>query len=902
MSKYRALNKRSKQPVKIQRFNDTNPRVYELHVPTLDFHSSSCIDSKTPTTHRTALSPPRIFIMKPSLLIYLCSLLAISKGASNPPFEISNSTSINGTTSVTGTKPLHWITKEVWDVLKGMYINSNLPDPGDNVPVSVSAADSIINPTAHETQDIAVEVVPNTSPSMEMPEDTTISISNSTIANVTTSLEQLQKRDSPFENMPLPDFDPFGDLDEGNSTIHSDASNTRKFYEFTEHNILESRAAEWYGEWSKLRSSSADWGPSAKGEWRLFVDEFTGNPNLECNLGVACQNLMSLASLVKVFPRNPELVRRIYFIENLMSDWHDFNSLTDQGYERVTLLVNQNLQSLISRVITRADPKKAAFCKLAHALVSLGVAVASCAAGGAISGAVQPYMQEGFPLAGLMQKFGKEIFKPKNGKDFLNRQNMLDRKYKLDVPGEGEYMSFNFNNLWQGILTSQLWGTEGWVNNVLPMDPIYGTGLEGGKGNDPMCSAFEGDIQVNLDGNVKKLQGVLGDEFKTLHKQLGKTYRDLFHGEYARPGSLSPTAVMFINQKWSGQKSVATKIENTDDFEAYFEMMMSMRLMSVMASTSHQYQKCTHDPEAQSKCAAAAAQSEPCKNPIAGKTKNCKRAVFCPRPDSDPTLICKAGAWYYAVAHGHETELPHLESWETMFTNRDDEVFKWNRNKMLMSTFNFYELYHNQFDSLPAAFGLNERDFTDGMIGLQIPVCNSMQGDVENGLFPVGCGSDWRASETTAFMDRMGMGEGSQVYNDRDLGFPNHLYVSTIPDALDRQYPQSVSPVSHFVTMCQLKIRHPDNSIDKLFKHNGRPGEDLPHMHSTHMEANSACGLVLDKTAGMDMDTADEWFCGVGAKEHKVFEREIYWTIAKPLLRTCGSHETRCKKWRKNRR
>jgi hypothetical protein len=345
--------------------------------------------------------------------------------------------------------------------------------------------------------------------------------------------------------------------------------------------------------------------------------------------------------------------------------------------------------------------------------------------------------------------------------------------------------------------------------------------------------------------------------------------------------------------------------------------MMAMKLISVMASVNHQYQKCAYDEKAQERCAKAAQQTSPCVNPTGGATKNCQRGIFCPRDTTN--IICKGAAWYYAVANGHETELPHLESWEGMFSGRDDEVFRWNRNKMLQSTYDFYDLYHNNFDGYDATFGVNAENSTRGMAGLQIPVCISMQGDIADGRFPVGCGKDWRANETVGFMNRLAMGEGSQVYNDRDAGFPNDLFVNVIPDVsflsllrslptliflqgLDHHYPQSNSPASHYVTFCQLKIRHPDHTLDKIIAHHGRKGEDLLHMHAIHMEADKSCGMVMEKTAAMTMDQADAWFCGDGMKEHGVFEREMYMTVSKPLVRTYASHKKRCSKWIKERR
>lgn len=64
---------------------------------------------------------------------------------------------------------------------------------------------------------------------------------------------------------------------------------------------------------------------------------------------------MSLADLVKKYPRNPELVRRIWTIQNYMVDWHDFNSITDQGYLRGVESIGLQLPTLISKCIPRVQ-------------------------------------------------------------------------------------------------------------------------------------------------------------------------------------------------------------------------------------------------------------------------------------------------------------------------------------------------------------------------------------------------------------------------------------------------------------------------------------------------------------------------------------------------------------------
>lgn len=73
-------------------------------------------------------------------------------------------------------------------------------------------------------------------------------------------------------------------------------------------------------------------------------------------------------------------------------------------------------------------------------------------------------------------------------------------------------------------------------------------------------------------------------------------------------------------------------------------------------------------------------------------------------------------------------------------------------------------------------------------------------------------------------------------------------------------------------------------------------------MHATHMERDKACDVVIAATDGMTMDEADKWFCDAGAQVHSVFDREMYMTVSRPLLRTYNSHKKRCKIWRKGRR
>lgn len=163
-----------------------------------------------------------------------------------------------------------------------------------------------------------------------------------------------------------------------------------------------------------------------------------------------------------------------------------------------------------------------------------------------------PYFQEGQSLFKLQQNFGSEIFGSSEG--------------------SGQYMNFNWwQSVFQQFIMQPLYAPNMWVGYSQSMTTPWGVGVDGGKGNDPMCSSFEGDLQISVDANVKRLQDVLAHELDKVHRALGQAYRDLFSGKTSnitKEGEMSTTARMFMNQKWSGDDSVANKVESPDQFQA----------------------------------------------------------------------------------------------------------------------------------------------------------------------------------------------------------------------------------------------------------------------------------------------------------------------------------------------
>jgi hypothetical protein len=175
--------------------------------------------------------------------------------------------------------------------------------------------------------------------------------------------------------------------------------------------------------------------------------------------------------------------------------------------------------------------------------------------------------------------------------------------------------------------------------------------------------------------------------------------------------------------------------------------------------------KCAHRDDAAEKC---------------GKVGQWYQNIFCPRPDTDPTLVCQVSRWYFSDTAPHETNFVAINSLEN-FGHLHGLNFK--LKDLLMEAYDNYAIYGNSWTAQD--WGVISFDTTNRPKGFHLPVCvhegQSFKPFVfqrpweHNWDFPAVCG-DHSANETADFMKAITLSPGSVKFKDRD-----HTFLDRIP-------------------------------------------------------------------------------------------------------------------------
>ena len=154
-----------------------------------------------------------------------------------------------------------------------------------------------------------------------------------------------------------------------------------------------------------------------------------------------------------------------------------------------------------------------------------------------------------------------------------------------------------------------------------------------------------------------------------------------------------------------------------------------------------------------------------------------KKSYFCPRPDSEPEVICQVARWYWEMYHSHEVPLPGRDSFETI------SRLNMSYYPMLKEAYDKYKEEGNVFHSQMA----NEEGQTLGDGLFHMAICENNLLEIKNfgfdrkkpvlpheqhyrqWAFPAFCG-DFRGNETRSFMSAIGAGIGSNPYQNLDFG------------------------------------------------------------------------------------------------------------------------------------
>lgn len=110
-----------------------------------------------------------------------------------------------------------------------------------------------------------------------------------------------------------------------------------------------------------------------------------------------------------------------------------------------------------------------------------------------------------------------------------------------------------------------------------------------------------------------------------------------------------------------------------------------LNIASQVSAKDGSYMKCSHKVWAAEKCDKMA---------HAKPTDEAALAYFCPRPDTDPGLICQVGKWAFSAEYSHETPWPALLKIESFAQNQ----FELTRLDILNSVYDHYELHGNNLE------------------------------------------------------------------------------------------------------------------------------------------------------------------------------------------------------------
>ena len=200
--------------------------------------------------------------------------------------------------------------------------------------------------------------------------------------------------------------------------------------------------------------------------------------------------------------------------------------------------------------------------------------------------------------------------------------------------------------------------------------------------------------------------------------------------------------------------------------------------------------KCARNPDALSMCRATRDGLD--KNWILWASR------ICPRPQTDPDLICQVGKWYLDKGHPQEVAMDGIDNFDTFMGGE----FNLDLEELLLESYNYYE-QHGVSGYSPDKLELG----VGNAIGLRfhLPTCQSERMAITNfkyrshsekkrfdfgakWQFPASCG-DYRSNETAIFQSQIGFDPESGVFKSTDIG-------KTYKDMIPRVSPQSGSTVS----------------------------------------------------------------------------------------------------------
>ncbi|KAE8445361.1 hypothetical protein EG329_013483 [Mollisiaceae sp. DMI_Dod_QoI] len=176
---------------------------------------------------------------------------------------------------------------------------------------------------------------------------------------------------------------------------------------------------------------------------------------------------------------------------------------------------------------------------------------------------------------------------------------------------------------------------------------------------------------------------------------------------------------------------------------------------------------------------------------------------------------------------------------------------------------------------------------------INLPVCNSKLIDVtdfdnnlltwgqkiKNQNFPPTCG-DSAASETSIFMDRLGLGSNQTKFLQEDT--------VELMQAIVTNNARNFSPYERYMAFCGMGIQFPN-----IRSGTGKELPFLMHRFKMGRAKSQYCDAIKTETQGMTPREANRMFCTNSRIAKNVFKEERDWADNPPMI----SHARLCKAW-----
>jgi hypothetical protein len=218
--------------------------------------------------------------------------------------------------------------------------------------------------------------------------------------------------------------------------------------------------------------------------------------------------------------------------------------------------------------------------------------------------------------------------------------------------------------------------------------------LDPGMAADFMCSAFEGDRKDLNEANTHELNKIVADFFSGMRSQIQNFFSKSYNGWVPEAGMPSMMAIDFAMRDWPplhGPNSTHHPLKDPSGYEDNMMSRVLRYLLSRTAGDDNIYLYCMHVSDAQEQCNIVPKKNDP------QWYKDYRSTQICPKPDTDPTLLCAAARWYHtSTMHSHVSLMPGIDKIEDWNTGKFHLTIK----GLLQEAYETYVLYRNDFKKI----------------------------------------------------------------------------------------------------------------------------------------------------------------------------------------------------------